>query len=200
MGRSVCISEPSAPRRSGRALYEIMKNVREIERGELVWMQPHLTERSFELRSGEDILGTLTWNSSFGSLADAWAADGHWTFKRTGFFAPRITIRTHQSDTNVGVFVPNWKGEGVLELSDGKCFRWMGLGFWRSHWRFTKSSGEHLIDFEPHSSFLKKTAAVKVTPAGLELPLLSMLILLGWYLMILRSDDDSAAAAAAICS
>ena len=85
-------------------------------------------------------------------------------------------------------------------IHDGKRYRWQGFGFWRSQWAFTNISGEHLIDFEPHSSFLKQTAAVKVAPEGLRIPELSMLVLLGWYLMVLRSDDDVAAAAAVICS
>lgn len=176
-----------------------MKNVHEIKTGELIWVQPHATERTFELRSAEEVLGTLRWNSSFGSLADAVAADGHWTLKRTGFFNPQITIRDYKSDSNLAVFTPNWKTEGVLEFSAKQCFRWVGIGFWRSQWAFTKAGGEHLIDFEPHSSFLKRSAAVKVTPEGLQIAELSLLILIGWYLIVLRSDDD-ASAAAVICA
>jgi hypothetical protein len=54
-----------------------------------------------------------------------------------------------------------------------------------------------LPKFEPlhfgfESKFLKKSAAVKVTPEGFQIAELSLLILIGWYLMILRSDDDGA--------
>ena len=161
-------------------------------------MQPRALQRAYELRSGEEILGDLRWNTQSGSLAEAEAGDGHWTFKRTGFFHPQITIRTQQSDSNIAAFIPNWNAEGALEFCDGKCYQWKGTGFWRSQWAFTSSRGEHLVDFEPHSSFLKQTAAVKVTPAGFQIPELSLLVLLGWYLLILRAEDD-AASAAVIC-
>jgi len=176
-----------------------MKSVHEINAGEFIWMQPHATQRAFELRAGEELLGGLRWNSSFGSLADAEAADGHWTFKRTGFFNPQITIRALQSETNVAVFTPNWKAEADLQFSDGACFHWQGVGFWRSQWAFTSDGGEPLVNMEPKTSFLKRSASVKATPAGLQTRELSLLILLGWYLLLLRSDDD-AAAAAAICA
>jgi len=174
-----------------------MKHICEIKGAELVWMQPRVMERAFELRSGEDVLGTLRWNSISGSLANAAAADGLWTFKRTGFFNPRITVRAQGSDLDFAQFTPNWKSEGNLQLSTGQNFRWMGIGFWRAQWAFTKPNGEHLLEIEPHSSWLKKTAVVKPTPEGCRIPELSLLVLLGWYLVILRSDDDSAGAAVA---
>ena len=172
-----------------------MKNIRDIKTGEFLWVQLHAMERVFELRSAEEVVATLRWNSTFGSLADAVAADGHWTFKRTGFFRPQITIRACKSDSNLAVFTPNWNAEGALEFSTGKSFRWTGTGFWRSQWAFSKANGERLIDFEPHASFVKKSAVVKVTPEGFQFAELSLLILIGWYLMLLRSDDDASAAA-----
>jgi hypothetical protein len=176
-----------------------VKLIREMTTGELTWVQPHVLERAFEIRSGKDVLATLRWKSCFGSLADAEAADGHWTFKRTGFFSPRVTIRAHESDSNLAVFTPNWKAEGALEFSAGQTFRWVGKGFWRSRWAFTKPSGDHVLDFEPQSSLLKKSAMVKVSPEGRDLAELSLLILAGWYLMILTSEDDEASTAV-ICA
>jgi len=177
-----------------------MKSIRDLQ--ELVWLQPHATQRVFELRAGEEVLGSLRWESSFGSLADARAEEVHWTFKRTGFFSPQITIRLSGSDANLAVFTPNWKGEGVLDFSGGKCFRWLGIGFWRSQWAFARSSGEHLLELEPKTAFFKRTAVVKVTPDGRQTSELPLLVILGWYLMVLRSDDDASVAAstAVICS
>ena len=176
-----------------------MRNIRDVRTAELVWTQPHATKRAFELRSGEEVLGTLRWNSSFGSLAEGLAADGHWTFKRTGFFSPQITVRPHNSESNLAVFTPNWKAEGVVQYAAGQSFRWVGIGFWRSQWAFAKVSGERLMDFVPHASFLKRSADVKVTPEGFQIAELSLLVLMGWYLMLLRADDD-AATSAAICA
>jgi len=173
-----------------------VKSISEFKNAELVWSQPRALDRAYELRSGAEILGTLQWKSGFGSLADATAAEGQWTFKRMGFFNPRITARAPGSESNLAVFTPNWKSEGPLEFASGQAFGWMAVGFWRAQWAFGKANGEHLVDFEPHASFLKKSAVVKIAPDAFSLPELSLLILMGWYLILLRSDDDASAATA----
>jgi hypothetical protein len=56
-----------------------------------------------------------------GSLANAGSADGDWTFKRSGFWNPRVTARVAGSDTDIAVFRPRWMGGGTLELPDGRA-------------------------------------------------------------------------------
>lgn len=163
-------------------------------------MQPQAMVRAFELKAGEEVAGTLRWASSFGSLAEGVTADGHWTFKRIGFLNPQISVRLHGSDANLALFKPQWTGDGVLEFSSGQRFRWSGSGFWRSRWSFTNAAGEGLVDFEPCDSFFKTSASVKVTPTGRAMAELSLLILLVWYLMLLRSDDDAAVATSVTCA
>jgi hypothetical protein len=175
-----------------------MKQIREITSDTLTWVQPHARERLFELRSGEGVVGSLRWVNRFGSLADAVAASGHWTFKRIGFFRPQITVREQGSEANLATFTPQWAGDGILQFSTDQCFRWTGKGFWRSRWSFTNVAGEPLVYFEPCDTLLKKSAAVKVAAEGLRVAELSLLILMGWYLMLLKSEDD-AASAAVIC-
>ena len=176
-----------------------MKHIRESQLTGLVWMQRQAKVRAFELRAGEEVVGTLSWRSRFGSLADALAADGHWTFKRTGFFDPRVSVRVHGHDTDLAMYTPRWTGDGVMESASGQRVFWKGSGFWRSRWSFSSASGERLVDFEPCDSLLKKSASVKVTPTGLATADLSLLVLLGWYLMLLQSDDDAGVAASVTC-
>jgi len=177
-----------------------MKHIRESDISGLVWMQPQATVRAFELRAGEEVVGTLQWSNRFGSLADAVAAESHWTLKRTGFFNPRISVRAYGRDTDLAVFIPQWTADGVLEFASGQRLLWSGSGFWRSRWSFKSASGERLVDFEPCDSLFKKSASVKVTPTGLAMAELSLLVSLGWYLMLLRSDDDAAVVASVTCA
>lgn len=175
-----------------------MNVISEANCRELKWIQPRAMKRAYELQSGKDILGRLQLETISGSLAKAESADGRWTFKRTGFFSPQITIRALGSDSNLAVFSPNWKGGGLLTFSDGTRLQWESDGFWRSRWAFALETGERLVEFEPVVSFLKTSAAVKVTRAGLAKSCFSLLILLGWYLMVLRADDDAGAATVAV--
>ena len=52
----------------------------------LKWVQPRARSPFFELRSDDDVVATLSWEKTFGTLATAQTAEKTWTFKRVGFF------------------------------------------------------------------------------------------------------------------
>ena len=100
-----------------------MKPIRGVAGQPLRWTQPTLLKREYELHAGDEVVATLRWQKTFGSLALAEAADGTWTFKRSGFLRPKITVRVPGSETEVAVFKPAWGGEGTLRLSAGRCYQ-----------------------------------------------------------------------------
>jgi len=88
---------------------------------ELKWVQPSAWKMQYELRTGDELIATLRFRSSFGSFATAESEDGCWTFKRVGFWRTRATIRGCESETNIAMFKNNtWSGGGALELPDGR--------------------------------------------------------------------------------
>jgi len=137
----------------------------------------------------------VTWQKAFGSLALAEATSGTWTFKRSGFLRPKVTVRVPESDTEVAVFAAGWGGEGTLSLSNGRSYHWQSTNFWQSKWAFTNEAGEPIVQFKAEFAFLKLSAEVNVEPVAVALPDLSLLAVLGWYLMVLLSDDTAGAAA-----
>jgi hypothetical protein len=175
-----------------------MKAIREVAEQALRWTQSSALAREFELRAGEEVVGTLRWQKAFGSLALAEAADGAWTFKRAGFLCPRVTVRLPGSEMEVAEFKPGWAGEGTLRLADGRSYQWQKTSFWRSEWAFAGEVGTALVHFKPEFAFFKHAAEVRVEPAAVAVPDLSLLALLGWYLMILMSEDAGGAAAAVV--
>jgi hypothetical protein len=158
------------------------------------WTQP--STWVYELRAGDNSLAALRWQKTFGSLALAESADGTWTFKRSGFLNPKVTVRVLGAEAEVAVFTPGSMGEGTLQLSNGRRYRWLNTSFWRSAWAFANEAGEALVDFKPEFVFFKQAAEVKVEPGAVSVPDLSLLTLLGWYLMVLMSQDAGATAAA----
>jgi hypothetical protein len=173
-----------------------MRAIREVTEPALRWTQPSTFKREYELRAGDEILATLRWQKPFGSLALAESADGTWTFKRSGFFSPKVTVRVLGSETEVAVFKPGWTGtEGMLRFSDGRSYQWLKPSFWISEWALANDGGEPLIHFNPEFALFKQAAAVKIEPGAVPIPDLSFLTVLGWYLLILLSEDSGAAAA-----
>ena len=68
----------------------------------LKWLQPNWLKMEYELHAGEEVVATLRFRSSFGTLATAQSADGCWTFKRVGFSKPAsrcalVTAKTSQA-------------------------------------------------------------------------------------------------------
>ena len=196
-----------------------MRLIQEAADQELSWRQPSVLRQEFELRAGEETLATLRWQKAFGSLALAEAADGRWTFKRAGFWQPRVTVRAAGSDVDIAVFKPEgWSGGGALTTERGSTFRWAGKGLWRSQWtwhgpddvelvRFTGGQGlktEGWMTLAAVAATLPEVAQLddlyrpvpegeRVPPAA-ALPELGLLVTLGWYLLVLAAQDAAGAA------
>jgi len=168
----------------------------------LEWVQPKTFQNRYELRSGENLAATLEFPKAFGSLAIAAAADGRWTFKRVGFFSTRITIRVEGQEDELAVYHPKWTGtEGKLQFSSGEIYTWKVANFWATQFVWL-AGDQQLVLFRPGvedssmSDWFKTQARVEIRPEASTLSHVSLLVLLGWYLMILKEQDDAAATAA----
>lgn len=81
----------------------------------LLWTQSKPMSRLYQLKSGDTLVGNLRFEKASGSRASAEVASQRWTFKREGFFHPRVTVRVPDSDVNVAVFHPQWSSGGNLD-------------------------------------------------------------------------------------
>jgi len=144
--------------------------------------------QDYELHEGEEVVGTLTFRSGFGTLATADTGDGAWTFKRVGFWQNRVTIRASSSDSDLAVFERDtWASGGSLLMADGRRFN-ATTSLWRSKLEFRTASDEPLVRFEPDGVF-RQSAAVEILPAGLRLAELPLLVTFGWYLVVMLNRD-----------
>ncbi|MEJ7653483.1 MAG: hypothetical protein WKH64_09180 [Chloroflexia bacterium] len=174
-----------------------MQNIGEITDRELVWRKPRSLKEEYELHAGDDVAATLHWPRSYGSLAEAAAEGGSWTFKRSGFWRVRATIRTAGSDADIAVFDPRWTGDGALTFATGATYRWERAHFWGSRYEWRNTENEPLVRFATKAGLLRTEAAVELEPAARALPELQLLTLFGWYLLVMGIRDSSAAGAGA---
>jgi hypothetical protein len=157
------------------------------------WVQPDVIHRRYELRASDAVLATLHWENPWGSLATGVTSEGRWTLKRAGFLRPRVTVRVAGSDADAAIVTLHWGGTGDVRLADGHEFRWTHISFWHSEWAFTSTSGEPLLVFKPNFALMRMEAEIEIRGQSLSLPELSLLALLGWYLMILIHEETTAA-------
>lgn len=159
------------------------------------WIQPSSFHMEYELLAGEDLLATLRFRSSLGTLATAETAAGCWTFKRVGFWQTRLTVRDCGLEQDIAVFKNNtWSGGGALEFNDGRSYR-ATTNFWQTNLEFKNEKDETLLNFHSRG-FFHFSANVDIAPEAAELVELPLLITLGWYLIVMMQQDAAAGVAA----
>ncbi|MDQ6876576.1 MAG: hypothetical protein M3082_02545 [Candidatus Dormibacteraeota bacterium] len=173
-----------------------MRTIREVADQELVWIQPARMKQGFELHASDEVVATLQFERA--SLASGEAAEQRWTFKREGFWHPQVTIRLPDSDANIAVFQPAWTGGGTLELPQGRLLRLGAANFWHSRWDWSDTASQApLVHFNSHAGLLKTEGLVDVETDAVAYPELPLLVVLGWYLLILFARDAAVVAATA---
>lgn len=181
-----------------------MKSLKEIPNEQLNWIQPKALNLIYELRGENDLFGTLVFPKTFGSLAEAETADGKWTLKRVGYFNTRITIRKYEHENDIAVFKPNLMATtGTIQFANGNSYQWSTSNFWNTKFEFKNKNGDLVIVFhsgvnEPKlKDWFKTQARVEIIDTKQNMEELALLIMLGWYLIIVLQMDSSTGAVVA---
>jgi hypothetical protein len=172
-----------------------VRTIAEVADQDLVWTQPARSKQAFELHASTDVVATLQFERS--SLASGQAADQSWTFKREGFWHPQVTVRVAGSDINFAVFKPAWTGGGTLELPEGRVLKFGAANFWHSQFSWLDPSGKPLVQFKSHPGLLRMEGQLQIDPETVALSELPLLVVLGWYLLILFARDAAVAGSTA---
>lgn len=168
-----------------------MRKIAEVAQQELVWVQPARLKQGFELQAMDEVVATLQFERS--SLATAETAEQQWTFKREGFWHPQVTVRLPDSDDNVAVFKPSWMGGGSLEISEGRLLRFGAANFWHSQWDWSDTESQAtLVHFKSRAGLMKTDGQVDIESEAVTYSELPLLVVLGWYLLILFARDAAA--------
>ena len=168
-----------------------LRSVADLAGRELRWVKSN----GYELRDGDDVVATLRFRSSWGSLATAESADGCWTFKRVGFLQTRVTIRRCDSEDEIAVFRNNsWTGGGILEFPDGRRLT-ADTNCWQTKFAFSTETGEPLVRFTKIGGLLKISSNVDILP-GAAFAGAPWLVMLGWYVTVQMHNDAAASASA----
>lgn len=155
----------------------------------LAWKQVPAQPRSYELRSGDDVLAGLEFLKIFGTLARGRTAEQSWTFKRAGFLSPIVTARVEGGTQECAVFHPDFSGShGQIRLAGGENFEFRLAGVWSRHALLVDDSRREV--FRIH---LKGDAALGATVEVRlpETPALALLLLLTWYVLVLQMQEEA---------
>lgn len=162
-----------------------MKPIRDTE-DPLLWVQPGLLARSWELRDSDDIVATLEWKSSYQAAAVGVTADGSWSLRLDGFIRSSVTLSRLDGDQPDVVFRALPSFNGTLELPGERVFSW-DSNFWLTKWIWSSDEGLDLMRMTRNLS-LRTEGGLEWDPRMSDIDELPRLAILGWYLIILVSD------------
>ncbi len=165
--------------------------------GPLYWEQPKAARREYTLRAGPDTVGMLSFRSALGSMAEVTTATGHWTFKRMGFFRTRVVVRAFGKKGDLAEYSPRWTGTaGEIRVPGFAAYKWLEEGAFSSTVELRDAEGlmlRYSSDSEHKTNGVLRTEArVDIEPRALKDTNLPMLLMLGWYLLILHNEDINA--------
>lgn len=168
--------------------------IAELTQSPLKWQQPSMRQE-FELVTRDTPVASLNFRSSFSSLGTAQSGEGSWTFKRIGFWQNKAYIRAAGSETDLAIYTRNtWQQGGTLEFADGHRYVFK-TNFWMTRMGWWTETGQPLVNFQI-GGFFRHSAEVEVLPIAYHLPQIPLLVLFGWYAVLMLYRDSSAAAAA----
>lgn len=150
--------------------------------------------RSWGLVVGGRDLATVSMPKLFGNLAIAETPAGRWTFKRVGVFRQVVTVRRPDEEENLATMARRWGKESLLECR-GRRFTWRRESFWGRRWSWVASDGSLLVGFKTRMGF-RYSATVEVSREARRYEDTPLLLVLGWYLIVLQAQEAAAAAAA----
>jgi hypothetical protein len=164
---------------------------------ELEWRQ---SERRFhQLIFQEQEIASLQFEKRSGSLATGTQGKNRWTFKRTGFLAPRITVRAEGSEREIAEYTPHWCGGGWVGFDSGRRYQLRHTNFWGTEWAFEAPDGTAAISLSGCSGVFKQSGVIQVAPGVATLPETPVLALLIWYVRLLMNEDAATATMITSC-
>jgi hypothetical protein len=143
---------------------------------ELTWTRAGAPQRTYELRAGAEVVATVRCAQWWGAPAVVEAGDSCWTFRRVGFWHPRVTVRVVGSETDLATFHARGMGRGMLDLSPTRRFQRVATIFSPSssiQWTWQQSDGTPLVLIRPYG-LMKIRGKVEITPAAAALPALGL--------------------------
>lgn len=166
----------------------------------LEWRQAGTWSRSYELFSGGTRIGSLSFKKAFGTLAEGEVDNAKYSFKRVGFLRPEVTIRKSPFEEDIGRIRLSFGADATLEFTDGKRYNFHRTSFWKGKWSFSDEQGDLLMTMQMDLALFRRGSEVMVEAKGREDGHFPVLVLLGWYIMVLMAEENSAAAASAAAS
>lgn len=166
-----------------------MVHIREFEFIELMWFATDNWGRSFEFKFDDELISTIVYPSIWSRRANCKTKNGEWSIKTSGVFYPELTVRRAGSKRNIiEAKIEHVKPKSPIRFPSGNTYEFKKESMWKSeyHWFY---NDEPIFEFKSTVSFDKKKLKVSFNKANLPDDDLSLMLLIGSYLMFVMQQN-----------
>ncbi len=157
---------------------------------QLAWSQPAIAQ-TFELSGSEGIYARLELKKLASSRANGTSSRATFAFERQGMLKSHISIRLADSAQSLATYEPNFAGQkGLLKYSGGQSVEFQATNFFKTEWQWLTPDGDGLIGFRVKGAG-KPHATVFIGDDGLQRVDLDLLLLLGFYVLLLLREEST---------
>lgn len=150
-------------------------------------------KRHYTLNIGTTV-GTLQYESAFCKNAIGFINQDQWKFIRKGFWKRDLEISAQQSPYTKTNIKLGWGSKLSLRGPDNNMYHFKSVGWWGKKWIWSDAAGNPLMEIK--SNYFSRNRRGVVTNHQPWSPLLSWLLLVGWFQLVLWEEQAAAAAAA----
>jgi hypothetical protein len=99
-------------------------------------LQPSMLKQEYELRAGDELVGTIRFPNVFKRKADVMSADGQWTIEEKGIFTQRLSVTRPGGENPVTVLPFGAFRDNKIHLTGSKVVR-LKRNFWKQEYTLT---------------------------------------------------------------
>lgn len=164
---------------------------------EITWIPTATFKSRYALVTPDNTTIATIDMSNWSSKAIASVPEGPLFLRKEGFSGMRVAIYTVEQGPLIATFQRGWTGtSGQLQFADGRVFKWGKTNFWGTQKAWMDQTGNQLYVQFSSGGFSRK-ATVVIEPQAPEIPDLSLLLVLGFYNILLERRDSAVAASVA---
>lgn len=161
-----------------------MTDLQEFEFIELTWHTKDNWNRDFELKFDDELIATIKFPSIWSRKANCITASGHWIIKSSGIFNPELTVRKKNTIRNLlKVPMKYTNPKEPIQFPSGNTYEFKQESVWKSAYSWFYND-EPIFDFKSLVTLDKRRLSVSFTKGKLPEDDLSLMLLIGSYLMI----------------
>ncbi len=164
-----------------------MKTISESPITTLQIIKPDLIKKYYEIKSGEELYGSVDITHNTGTLARIETSQGIFTVKRNGFFKPYITLRREKFKTDEAIAYLDVQGSTKIIL-DKNYYYFRLVNLWKNQWGWTNEKNQVILRYKPTvAGFIK--GDVEVSKDFTYLSYLETITILGVYFLTQLEDE-----------